>query len=108
GVVVPAGAGFVAGAFGVRSAAEFGVEHHQRVVQQPPLPQVAEQGGDRLIDFVRLTAVVIRDAAMSVPVDLRAEGGSAPELHEADAPLDEPPGEEAGAGEVAALLFLDA
>jgi hypothetical protein len=49
-------------------------------------------------------AAVVRHAAVGIPVDLAAEGGPAPELYEADAALDEPPGQQAGAGEIGALF----
>src|SRR5262249_23381838 len=64
GVVVAA---LVAGGGAPGGAAELGADRQQRHLQQTALPEVADQGGQRLIDARRLAAVVLH-VAVGVPV----------------------------------------
>ena len=88
-VVVVAAVGVLA----VRRAAELPAPDHQRLVQQPPRAQVRQQAGDRPVDGPGVPGVAGLQAAVLVPVAVR-------ELDEADAGLDEAPGQQALAAEV--------
>src|SRR5947207_2850439 len=88
------------GALGEGRPTELRVEDDQRVVEQAAPAEIAEQAGNRSIDLVRFAAMVARDAVVGVPVDVAAEGRPAPELDEADAALDEAPGEQTRPAEV--------
>ena len=82
---------------GVRPGAPSGsaAPDHQRFVEQPALLQIAQQAGDRLIGRFAQLRVIRFDPFVSVP--LAAAAGI--QLHEADAPLDQPPRQQAHAAE---------
>ena len=73
-----------------RRAAEFAAPDHQRVVEHAPLLQIGQQGGDRLVDLAGELAVIRFDVVVVVP----RLAGAVPELHEAHAALEEPPGDQ--------------
>ena len=79
-----------------RGAAEFAAPDDEGVVEQAALFEVEDQGGaglvDVLADFVEVVVEVLAGAAVGVPVGVV-------ELDEADAALDEAPGEQAVVGE---------
>ncbi len=74
-----------------RRAAELRRPDDQHVVEQPAPLQVLDQPGDRLIDLRRQPAVV-GHVAVRVPVAARP---GVDQFDEADAALDQPPGDEA-------------
>ena len=94
------------GQFDSRRAAELAAPDHQRLVQQPALLQIGQQGGDRLVALPGQPAMVDFEVVVAVPGLALA----VPELHEAHAPLDQPPGDQhlpglhAGAVHVADVL----
>ncbi len=96
-VVVVAAVGVLA----VRRAAELAAPDHQRVVQQPPSAQVGQQAGDRPVDGPGVAGVAGLQAAVLVPVAVR-------QLDEADAGLDEAPGQQALAAEVGGRRVVEA
>ena len=66
-------------------------------VEQAARLEVREQAGDRLVDGAGVVLVAVLEVAVLVPAvgaDARAE-----QLDEPDAPLDQPPGDQAFAGE---------
>ena len=92
GIVVAA-----VGALGHRRAAELAAPDDQRGVQQAAGFQVREQGRDRLVDGPGVVLVAVLQVAVLVPAvaaDRRTE-----QLDEAHAALDQPPGDQALAGE---------
>ena len=90
--------------FAHRSAAELAAPDHQRFVEQPALLQITQQAGDRLIRPAAQLRVIRFDPFVSVP--LAAAAGI--QLHEADAPLDQPPRQQAHAAERLGLFLVDA
>ena len=77
--------------FAHRRAAEFAAPDHQRFVEQTAPLQIAQQPGDRLVHRAAELAVVLLELAVRVPL----AAGAVIELHEADAALDQPPGQQA-------------
>ena len=92
-------------ALGRRGPAELGAEDDQRVVQQPPLLQVAQQAGDRLVDLLGVRGVVVAQVAVGVPVVARV---AVVHLHEPHAGLDQPPGQQALPAVLVGRLLADA
>ena len=89
-VVVAARADHVGGRLGERGPAELGGEEDERVVEQAPPPEVAEQAGDRPVDPERLLAVVLAHVLVAVPVPPgAAEGAAGEELDEPDPALEQ-------------------
>ena len=82
-----------------RGAAELPAPDDERVVQQPALPQVLQQGRDRAVDLAALLLQLGVDPGVVVPPAER-------QLHEPDAALDQPPGQQAAAGELARPVRL--
>ena len=76
---------------GHRRAAELAAPDDQRLVEQAAALQVLEQAGDRLVHRAAGLGVVRLDVAVGVPL----AAGAAVELDEADAPLDQPAGQQA-------------
>ena len=70
--------------FAHRHPSELATPDHQRVVEQPALPQIAQQTGDRLIGLATHRRVIVEHIRVSIPT-VRVSGIN---LHEADAPLD--------------------
>ena len=79
-----------------RRAAEFAAPDDDRVLQQAALLEIRDQRGAGLVGVEGVLLDAGRQVAVLVP-------GFVEELHEADAALDEPPGEQAVAGEVRVL-----
>ena len=103
------GADDVGGRLGERGPAELGGEQDERVVEHPPAAEVAEQAGDGPVDPQGLLAVVGLHVLVPVPVPPgAAERPAGEELDEPDAPLQEPPRDQAGAAEVGRLGAVDA
>ena len=99
----------VGGRLGERGPAELGGEQDERVVEHPPAPEVAEQPGDGAVDPEGLLAVVGLHVLVPVPVPPgAAERPAGEELDEPDTPLQEPPGDQAGAAEVGRLGPVEA
>ena len=95
------------GALAEGMAAELGVPQDERVVEQPALLHVLEQGRDWLVRGRSHGRQFGADVGVVVPV-LRRPSGPAPDLHKAYAALDQPPGRQALAGEGVAFLDADA
>ena len=89
------------GVLAVRRAAELAAPDHQRVVEQPARAQVRQQAGDRPVDGPGVPGVAGLQAAVLVPVAVR-------QLDEADAGLDEAPGQQALAAEVGGRRVVEA
>ena len=84
-----------------RRPAELAAPDDERVVQQAPLLQVRHQRGTGLVGVEAVLLDAGRQVAVLVP-------GFVEQLHEADAALDQPAGEQAVAGEVGILDRFDA
>jgi hypothetical protein len=69
------------------------------VVEQAAGFEVVNERGRGAVDLVGHVGELGLDVGVVVPV-FRGAAGTAPELHEADAALDHPPGDDAPAGEV--------
>src|SRR5947209_9193704 len=65
GVVIAAG--FLAGAFGSRGAAELGAENDKRFVEESTALEIGDEAGDGLIHLGRELAVIFLDVLMRVP-----------------------------------------
>jgi hypothetical protein len=79
-----------------RRAAEFAAPDDQRVVEQAALLEILDQGGAGLVGVLAVAGEVLLEVAVLVPRFVE-------ELHEADAALDQAPGEQAVVGETGAL-----
>ena len=64
-VMVTAGA---LGIFGGRLAAKLATPDYEGFVQQPPLLQILQQGGDRLVGVTGVVIVIFFEVAVSIPV----------------------------------------
>lgn len=104
GVVVAAGRAL---AFAEGHAAEFTAPHDESFVEHAALFEIGEEGGDGLVDFGAVLAVVLLDALVGVP-RLFEVAAAGVELDEADAALDEPAGDEAVAAKLVGGLLADA
>ena len=78
-----------------RGAAELPTPDDERRVEQPALPQVGEQPGDRPIHLPAQLAMVLLDVGVGIPL----AAGTVVELDEAHPALHQAPGQEAGAAE---------
>src|SRR5262249_6930000 len=97
GVVVAAGhVGVAAAVLAQRRAAELRQPQHQRRVEQAAPLQILEQGGDGLVGHLAVVAQLGVEVAVVVPRGVV-------QADEADAALDQPPGQQAGEGELAGL-----
>ena len=76
--------------FGHRRAAEFAAPDDQRLVEQTAALEILEQPRDRPIHRAASLSVVCLDVAVCVPLAARA----AVDLHEPDAALDQPAGQQ--------------
>src|SRR3954454_20415291 len=76
-VMVAAHAGIAKLALAENSSAEFGVEEHQRVLEQAALLEIVHEGRRRLIDITALIGQLPSDRDMLVPPTMK-------ELHKAD------------------------
>ncbi len=85
------------GPLGHRRAAELAAPDDQRRLEQAAGLQVLEQAGDRLVDGAGVVLVAGLQVGVLVPA-VGADVGTE-QLDEAHAPLDQPPGEQAFAGE---------
>ena len=74
---------------GDRHAAELAAPDDERGVEQPALLEVGQQAGDRLVGFATALAVVVGEGVVRVPLVVAVD------LHEPDAALDQPPGQQA-------------
>ncbi len=100
-VVVAAHAGVAECALAENSAAELGEEHHERVFEQAALLEVFQQRGGGLVDVAALVGQLPRDGDVLVPAAVE-------ELHEADAALEQPAGEQAVGGVAAGFVDFGA
>ena len=75
-----------------RRAAEFAAPDDERVVEQPALLQIRDQRGAGLVGVLAVLLEILDEVAVLVPRLVE-------ELHEADAALDQPAGEQAVVGE---------
>ena len=82
--------------FAHRRAAELAAPDDERVVEQPALLEVGEQRGDGLVGLAAAASSV---SPMSSPASPWWSQSRVIELHEADAALDQPAGEQAVVGE---------
>src|SRR5688500_11512929 len=87
-MMVAAVGGGIDGSLHVGRAAEFAAPDDERVLEKATLLEVLEQCGRWLVSKGRLPFEAIDQFGVMVPVPMI-------ELHEADAPLDHSPGEEA-------------
>ena len=80
---------------------ELGDEGHHRVGKQPPGLEVGQQGGRRLIEDRAVDGVLLDEGLVAVPVShpLPHRIGAIEELHEAHPALQQPPRQDAVAGE---------
>ena len=74
---------------------------------RPRILEVADQPGDRPVDAAGLAGVALVAAAGDVVVGVPGDAVARPELDHPDAPLDQPPGDQAVAGRVAALVAVE-
>ena len=92
---------------GERRAAELGREQDERVVEHPALTEIAQQGGDRLIDAQRLLRVVLFDTLVAVPVDARrAERTSGKQLNKPHALFEQSSREQTTSTELGGLVAI--
>src|ERR1043166_961386 len=68
-------------------SAELAAPDHQRAVEQATLLEIAQECGDRLVPRARKIPVLGFDTIVIVP----RLAGAGPDLHEADAALEQPP-----------------
>ncbi len=87
-------------------AAKLGADHDQRFVEQSALLEVFDQGRDRAIDLAAVLAVIGLQPAVGVP-RAGAAVAAVKDLHEADAPLDQPSGHQALAAERLGLFLVE-
>ena len=83
-----AGIGSGCGQFNGGRTSEFAGTQHQRIVQHAALLQVHQKRGDSLIAFAGQLAMAIFQIVVAIP----GLTGTMPELHETDAPLQQPAG----------------
>ena len=98
-MMIAAHAGRAQLALAEHRAPELGGEHHQRVVEQSPLPEILHQRGRRLIDVPALVGELPRDGNVLVPAPVK-------ELHEPDVSLQEPTGQQTVGCVAAGLAHL--
>ncbi len=73
------------------------------------MPRWRRSRSDRAVDARRLLAVVDEHVLVAVPIDVRiAERAAGKQLHEADAPLQQSPGQQAAAAKVGGGRLLEA
>ena len=84
----------------VRRAAEFGEHDDQRAVEHAALGQVVHEAGERPIELAELLDVEVEILVVRVVVRVR-------HLHERDALLEQPPGEQAMPAEIVLAVALD-
>ena len=102
--MVAAQADDIGGGLRERSAAKFGREEHQRVVEHAAAAQVAQKAGNRAIDPRRFLAVVLPHVFVAIPVDARvAERAAGKELHETHASFQQPSSQQAAAAKIGRL-----
>src|SRR5436190_6232664 len=94
----------VGGLFVVGGAAELGGPDDERFVEEAPLLEVRDQGGDGLVDVFGESHVVLH-VAVRVPVAGRA---NVDQLDETDAPLHHPPSLQTLPAEAASLTAGEA
>src|SRR5207253_4787355 len=73
-----------------RRAAKLAAPNDERILEQPALFQIHKQRADRLIALLSQLPVVDFQVIMAVP----RLAGAVPQLHEANAALDEPPSDQ--------------
>ena len=83
-----------------RHAPELGAPDDECFLEQAARFQVFDQGRHRLVEDFTMDVILFFQFVMTIPVELAAAGvGTIEELHEADAPLDEAPSQDAVACE---------
>ena len=102
GVVVAARA---RGILGHRLPAELAAPDDQRLIEQAALLEVLDQAGDRLVGTAGVAVVVDHEVAVGVPVVV-VVGAAGVDLDEADAAFDQPPAQDALAGEIGRLRIV--
>ena len=98
-----------ADALGEGGAAELGGDQQQGVLEESAFLEVLDQAGEGPIEGPGLGGVVVDDVLVAVPVDPGgAEGPAVVELDEANAALDQTPGQQAVAAEAVGVGLLQA
>ena len=83
----------------VHGPAKLPPPHHQGLVQHPPLPQVFDQGGLRLVDIPALFGHIRGEPAMLIPPAMV-------QLHESHPTFHQPPGQQTVRGEAPGAAHL--
>ena len=85
----------------VRGSSEFSAPNDKRFVQQSALAQIADEGGDGLVDLGDEGAVGAFDKVVRIPSGMEA-------LHKANAFFHQTPGQQAFSPKVIGWIFVDA